>query len=293
MMVLKTHIVHALEDEIRFVDYIIGVFQGFETKNAVKTGIKKHRFVINGKDATTGIWMKTGDVVELLERSEKPKAYDKKIEIVFEDNYLAVVNKPAGLPVSGNQFKTLENCLVDQLTLSSAEDALGWALPIHRLDAPTSGLVVFAKTISARRKLGEMLEQKSINKHYHAILHGIPAEGRINSPIDSKEAISELAVVRSVGSPKNGHLSLVRLTPITGRTHQLRIHCLSIGNAIAGDKKHTNENGSFRNKGLFLAATELEFEHPMSGESLRIQIPLPNKFTSLLERESKRAERLL
>ncbi len=292
MVVLKTHIVSGLEEEIRFVDYIIGVFDGFETRNAVKTGIKKRRFLINGINAETGIWMKEGDSIELLERNEKPKAYDLDIEVVYEDDYLAIVNKLAGLVVSGNQFKTLENCLVDQLKRSPVEDALDWALPVHRLDAPTSGLVIFAKSISARRKLGEMLEQKQITKIYHAVVHGVPTEGIINAPIDGKESSSKLELIRSVASPQNEHLSLVRLEPITGRTHQLRIHCQSIGHSIVGDKKYENENGTFRNKGLFLSATQVSLSHPNTGKALQVEIPLPNKFESLLNRELRRAERL-
>lgn len=289
---MKSYTVPKIGQSIRFVDYVIGVFEGFETKNAVKKGIKKNRFAINGSFAETGTWIKTGDVIELLERSEKPKAYDKQIEIVFEDDYLAVVNKPAGLIVSGNQFKTLENCLVDQLKLSKAKDALDWGLPVHRLDGPTSGLVLFAKTISARRQLGEMLEHKKISKVYHAVVHGIPNSGEISDEIEGKKATSNLLAIRSVNSLKNKHLTLVRLEPITGRTHQLRIHCQSIGHAIVGDKQYENTNGTFRNKGLFLAATQLTFEHPITREKLEIEIPIPNKFDSLLEREARRSERL-
>lgn len=283
--------VKGLNQEIRFVDYAIGLFEGFETRSAVKTGIKKNRFQINGDKADTGRWINEGDRIDLMERSEKPKSYDKEIEIVYEDEFLAVVNKPAGLVVSGNQFKTLENCLVDQLKLSDADDALDWALPVHRLDAPTSGLVIFAKTISVRRLLGQMLEEKSITKTYHAIVHGIPNEGIIDSVIVKKEAISKLSVVKSIPSLQNEHLSLVQLEPITGRTHQLRIHCQTTGHSIVGDQTYESANGTFRNKGLFLAATELKFDHPISGQPIHVEIPIPNKFDSLLKREFRRAEK--
>ncbi|MCR9173607.1 MAG: RluA family pseudouridine synthase [bacterium] len=293
MVTLKTHTVGILKESIRFVDYLIGVFEGFETRNAVKTGIKKRRFLINGELAETGTWLKEGDRIELLERREKPKAYDKKIEIVFEDDYLAIVNKPAGLVVSGNQFKTLENCLVDQLQPSKASDALDWGLPVHRLDAPTSGLVLFAKTVSIRRAMGEMLEDKRIEKRYHAVVHGIPKEGEIEVPVDGKQAKSQLKLIETVDSIQNEHLSLVELEPITGRTHQLRIHCQSIGNPIVGDQLYGNPNGTFRNKGLFLSSTQLKFLHPITQAFVDVQTPIPNKFTSLLKREAKRAERYM
>jgi len=291
VIILQTHIVQEISEKERFVDFIIGVFPGFETRNAVKKGIKQQRFLLNGEVSGTGNWVVEGDRIDLLERTVKPKAYDKEIEIIYEDDDLAIVNKPAGLVVSGNQFKTLENCLVDQLIKSSREDALEWSLPVHRLDAPTSGLVLFAKTISTRRKLGEMLQNGAISKEYHAIVHGIPGEGIIDLKIDGKEAVSRLKVVRSVPSLQNEALTLVQLEPVTGRTHQLRIHCQSIGNAIVGDQKHGNSAGTFKNKGLFLAATRLQFTHPVSMEEIQVEIPLPHKFSSLLNREEKRVQR--
>ncbi len=291
MIVLETHIAPELYEKVRFVDYAIGLFKGFETRSAVKKAIKKKRFSIQGEAAETGTWVRGGERIDLLERQEVPKAYDRDIDIVFEDEFLAIANKPAGLIVSGNQFKTLENCLVDQVQKSNQEDALDWALPVHRLDAPTSGLVIFAKTLAARRILGEMLELKSISKKYHAVVHGIPDSGEINRAIDSKEARSRLSKLQSVPSLLNGHLSLVKLEPITGRTHQLRIHCKSIGHSIVGDQLYENEAGTFRNKGLFLAATELSFRHPITEEQVEVSIPVPHKFQSLLEREDNRAKR--
>lgn len=291
MIILKTYTVKEISTAIRFVDFAIGLFPGFETRNAVKKAIKQKRFLLNGVVAGTGNWVHSSDRIDLLERTIKPKAYSKEIEIVYEDDDLAIVNKPAGLVVSGNQFKTLENCLVDQLKLSSKDDALSWGLPVHRLDAATSGLVLFAKTISTRRKLGEMLKGGTISKLYHAVVHGIPKEGRIHSQVDGKEATSVLKLVRTVSSIQNEALSLVQLEPVTGRTHQLRIHCQSVGNAIVGDKKYSNPEGTFRNKGLLLAATRLEFQHPETEARICVEIPIPNKFESLLNREEKRALR--
>lgn len=291
MIILDSHTVLDIDERIRFEDYVIGLFQSLETRSSVKKAIKKKRFLLNGEVAETGNWMAQGDRIDLLEKMERPKAYDKDIEIVYEDDFLVIVNKPAGLIVSGNQFKTLENCLVDQVRDSSAPDALGWALPIHRLDAPTSGLVIFAKTMNARRKLGEMLESKTISKKYHAVVHGIPEISEIDAPIDLKASKSVLAVIRTVASLQNGFLTLVQLEPITGRTHQLRIHCAGIGHSIVGDKQYENEWGTFRNKGLMLAATNVSLQHPITEEELSVSIPIPNKFTSLLEREEIRAAR--
>jgi len=289
--VLETHIVNLKEERIRFVDFAVGLFSGFETRNAVKKGIKNHRFLINNEPARTGTWIKSGDRIDLLVSRNRPKAYLMEIEVVYEDDHLAVVNKPAGLIVSGNQFKTLENALVDQLQIRDTADALDWALPIHRLDAPTSGLVIFAKTHSSRRILGEMLERKEIRKEYHAIVHGKIEAVEIKSDVGGKMAFSRVKLVRSVFSLKNDQLSLVLLQPVTGRTHQLRIHCAAQGSPIVGDKLYGNADGTFRNKGLMLAATSLSFHHPITGIKVDVQISIPPKFESLLKREENRAKK--
>lgn len=280
--------VSGLTEPQRFVDFAIGLFEGFGTRNAVKKGIQRNRFYLNGNFPQTGTWVNNGDVIDLLLDSRKPKAYDLRIEIVYEDEFLAVVNKPAGLRVNGNAFKTLENCLIDQLKPSNQTDALSWGIPVHRLDIPTSGLVIFAKTSLARRILGEMLENREISKTYHAIVHGKPENQIISVDIDGKKSLSKLELTSSVKSLKNGDLSLVRLHPVTGRKHQLRIHCASIGCPITGDKTYMGDAGTFTHKGLFLSATSLEFTHPFTKEKVSIELEVPAKFYSLLSREQRR-----
>lgn len=291
VIVLTRHTAYNIKDSIRFLDYTIGVFDGFETRNAVKKGVKNERFLINGVKAETGTWISNGDVIELLAPKNRPKAYQMDVDIVYQDHHLAIVNKPAGIVVSGNRFKTLEHALINQLEMPDLNDALDWALPIHRLDAPTSGLVIFAKTRSARRALGEMLESKDVRKTYHAIVHGSIDVEDITSEVNGKSALTKVSKVRSVASLKNDQISLVALQPVTGRTHQLRIHCASVGCPIVGDQLHGDPQNTFRNKGLMLAATRVEFVHPITGGFIDIEVPVPPKFQSLLEREARRAKR--
>lgn len=289
MEVLAQFVVDSVKNETRFVDAAIGIFPTFETRSAVKKGLKKHRFLVNGIEPNTGTWIYEGDCISLLEdQSKTPKAYRKHIEIIFEDNDLAVVVKPPGMIVSGNQFKTLENCLVDGLVPSVAADAFAWSKPVHRLDAATSGLVLFAKNKTTRRLLGEMLEDKSIEKVYHAIVQGQTTDQEIHAVIDGKEATSKLHVLQEVRSLKNDWLSLVELRPTTGRTHQLRIHCAGIGTPIVGDQLYANEKGTFTHKGLFLSAVGLKLKHPMNGAELDFRMETPSKFESLLGREERR-----
>lgn len=290
MVVEASFVVSNLENPQRFVDVAIGIFVGFETRNAVKKGIKRKRFFLNGTIPETGSWVKNGDRIDLLEISQKPKAYDFLITILYEDEHLAIVLKPAGMVVSGNQFKTLEHCLVDDLKLSDAPDALAWGLPVHRLDAPTSGLVIFAKTNQCRRALGAMFENNEIHKTYHAVVHGTMESQDISTSIEGKQAVSKVTFCSSVPSFLNGSLSLVKLEPQTGRTHQLRIHCASVNSPIVGDKLYGNAAGTFTHKGLFLAATALKFIHPITHENIQVETPIPPKFQSLLNREKSRWE---
>lgn len=286
----QTYIVKELTSEIRFIDFAIGLFPQLKTKNSVKKAIKKERFLLNNELATSGRWVKLGDEIKLVDGIQNvPQAYDLVIDIVFEDNYLVIVNKPAGIVVSGNQFKTLENALIDDAKLSTDDDAYKWVKPVHRLDAQTSGLVVFAKTASVHILLAKLFEERKINKVYHAIVTGkIEEDKQILLPVQGLTAKSELKVIKSIPSLQNEFLTWVELYPKTGRTHQLRIHCAGIGHPIVGDIIYGEKNNTLLHKGMFLAAVELNFIHPKTKNEVKIEIPVPNKFELFFNRESKR-----
>lgn len=273
---------------MRLVDYCIGLFELLPTKNAVKKAIKRGILWHNGEIARTGSWVSEGDVIELHENIAIPKAFPLEISLVFEDEYFAVVNKPGGLPVSGNAYRTLENALVNQLRQSSEKDAYKWAKPVHRIDAATCGLVLFAKTISVHHKLSKLFEDRKIEKEYVAILSGAIENQKIESSIDNKSAISLVDVISKVPSLLNKELSLVNLKPLTGRTHQLRIHCAEVGHPIVGDKIYAGNENTFRHKGLFLQANKLSFSHPINGKIVSFQLEIPPKFNSLMNREERR-----
>lgn len=289
-MVLASHIVTDLTESQRLSDYLIGRFEAVSTRKGIKKAILQHRIRVNDQLATTGYWVKKNDVITLLEvRTAPPKDFDLELQIPYEDDFLAVVVKPAGIPVSGNLFKTLYNALGDNLKRSSQPDGLRWPLPIHRLDTATSGLVIVAKTHGVRVALGEMLENKSIQKRYRAILQGtLLGDGTIDLPVQEKEALSTYHVVENIPTLKDTSLTLVDFYPITGRTHQLRIHASSMGTPIVGDKLYQNNTAMKTDKGLFLCAVEVQFQHPVTNEKLHIEIPMPEKFTSYLEREKRR-----
>lgn len=291
MIVKEEYIVGDENLDVRFVDYCIGLFPQISTKNAVKKAIKRKELIHNGNEASTGTFVQKDDVIQLVDSDFlPPKEFTIPIEIVYEDNYLVVVNKPSGLVVSGNQYQTLENAMVNQTSVSSEKDALKWAKPVHRLDSATSGLVLMSKTMSVHRKLAQMFEEKHIEKEYHAIVMGEPdcKSGKIEIPIAEKESVSNYEVLKTVNSLRSGKMSLLKLIPETGRTHQLRIHSASMGNPIVGDILYGEKGNTLLHKGLFLVATKLKFKHPVKECLVELQIDIPHKYNSLLDREERR-----
>ena len=291
MIILDQHIVSQQIVQQRFVDYCIGVFPQLMTKNAVKKAIKKEELFINGALATTGVWIKKSDIIDLIDNQKRIlKPFPLSIDVIFEDDYFVVVNKPSGLVVSGNLFRTLENAMVDKVQSSIQQDKNQHAKPVHRLDAATSGLVIMSKTANAHRGLAKLFENRCIDKVYHAIVSGEFGEntGVINQEIQGQNAVTGFEVKTVINSLRSEKLSLIKLSPKTGRTHQLRIHCSDNGNPIVGDLLYSEEENTLLHKGLFLSATRLAFKHPITNELLEIEIDIPHKFKSLLEREERR-----
>jgi tRNA pseudouridine65 synthase/23S rRNA pseudouridine1911/1915/1917 synthase len=246
---------------------------------------------LNNQNVEGGRYLKNGDCITLIDLEKTPpKTYQLKLKVIYEDDDLAVVVKPAGINVSGNQFKTIQNALSFNLKPSLSPDTLPWALPVHRLDNQTSGLLLVAKSKTARVILGQAFEQKSIKKTYQAIVIGQPyaSLGLIDSKINNKEAITAFKILKQVNSLKSQILSLLELYPKTGRTHQIRIHCAQLGCPILGDKLYGEEGMILKNKGLFLCAVGLQFKHPISKKELVFSIPTPYKFIKRLENEQRR-----
>ena len=245
---------------------------------------------MNGSATSTGYWLKGGELIELFDpENTKPKTYNLPLEILFEDEYLAVINKPAGLLTSGNSFKTVTNALLFNLKPTKEIDALDWPLPVHRLDKATSGLLVIAKTKTARALLGQQFENKLVEKTYTAVVLGeIIGEGLLNDPIDGKSAITYYKSLKQARSLRSKNLTLIKLSPKTGRKHQLRIHMSQMGHAILGDGLYSPPDLALKYKGLFLCANEIKFENPLKKQCVHIKIEIPKKYYKRLESEEKR-----
>ena len=289
MIVLEKHIVPIGEYHIRLQEYAGTIFEKLQTRSALKKAISRKTILIDGEIAATSNWIKAGQVIELIaSESAVKKVFQLKLPIVFEDEDFAIINKPAGFPTNGNYFKTIENALPYNLKVSTKKDTLNFPKPVHRLDNPTSGILIIAKTKTAQINLHKQFEEKGIQKEYHAIVVGkIPENGTINADIHTKKSLTIFKTTRQIPALQNEFLSLVQLEPKTGRTHQLRIHLSSLGFPIVGDKLYAPKN-VMMHKGLFLCATKIELKHPITDEKIHFKISVPPKFNTYIEREHKR-----
>jgi 23S rRNA pseudouridine1911/1915/1917 synthase len=203
--------------------------------------------------------------------------------VLFEDDYLAVIHKPAGILVSGNSFKTITNALVRNIKKSKLPDATK-PQPVHRLDFETTGVLLVGKTSSSIRALNKLFEDKYIKKTYYATAIGeIDSEGEITTNIDGKTSKSNYTLCKTVLSKRFGTLNLVQLEPQTGRRHQLRKHLSFIGHPILGDKVYGVEPLILNGKGLYLHAYSLQFTHPFTHEQLFFKDELPERFKKIFD----------
>ena len=283
MQLIETHVVEKLESPIRFQEYGVGIFNSVPTKSGIKKAIKKQLIFIDGVLASTSKYISGEEKIELFqsETSSVFKRLKLKLEVLFEDEYLAIVYKPAGILVSGNKFITIANGLTQNLKKSKQSNAVK-PQPVHRLDYQTSGLLLVGKTSTAIIELGKLFQNKEIKKTYFAITIGaMNTVGRINFLIDKKVAQTKFEVIKTVVSERFGYLNLVKLAPKTGRKHQLRKHVAEIGNPILGDKKYFLEHRVLTGKGLFLHAAALDFVHPFTKDKISITKELPKKFAKI------------
>ena len=225
----------------------------------------------------------------------KPEAEDIPLEILYQDEDLAVVLKPAGMvvhPAAGNEDGTLVNALLyhlDHLSGIGGEKRPGI---VHRLDKDTSGLLLVAKDDAAQQALSAQLQERAMEKRYLALVEGIPKEaaGRIEAPIarsrkdrkkmavdpEGREAVTEW---RTLAAGRG--CALLEVHILTGRTHQIRVHMRHIGHPVAGDPIYGLQRG-VRVERLMLHARLLCFTHPRTGERMRFTAPLPEAFARSL-----------
>lgn len=271
------------EKPVRLQEYGVGIFEGLDTKSAWKKALKKGGVRVNNTPGTSATYICGGELIEWQPLPKKPssKALILPLEVLYEDAHMAAIYKPAGLLVSGNSFKTLARALEQNVKPSHEKDAC-LPQPVHRLDYPTTGLLLVGKTTTAIRAFNSAFEQKKMDKTYLAICIGsLKNEGTLVSPVDAKPAQAYFKCLAKVPSSRFGSLSLVLLHPKTGRRHQLRKQLAALGHPILGDQTYGVSPLILKGKGLFLHAFSIGFKHPNNGENMYIEAPLPKRFLNI------------
>lgn len=287
-MIVEKHTVEKVANRQSIYTYLPGKSKKILSRKGIKKALSRGDVFVNGQKATFDTPVKNGDQITIEEHLVVHHIYEAPLTVHFEDEHLALIEKPAGWVVSGNQFKTILNALPYNLKKSKKEDALLHPLPVHRLDQPTHGLLLIAKTYSASVQLSQLFEERKIKKKYIALIHGfLNSNGNITSPINGKKSATYFRTIDQQKNKRGNHLTLIELRPKTGRKHQLRIHLSRLGFPIVGDKKYKKEEPHVKNKGLFLSAVGLQFVHPVHKEKIKIEIDLPKKFQRFLRLNSR------
>ena len=312
-------IVEKNENNLR-VDVLINKREELISRTRIKNLILKDKLKLNdeviispSKKVMTGDKL-TLSIPEPEELSLKP--YDLKLEIIYEDEDLLIINKPAGIimhPGAGNYDKTIVNALMhyDKNSLSNIGDELRPGI-VHRIDKNTSGLVVIAKNNETHENLSNQFSDHTITRVYQLLIWGKlrPSSGRIETYITrssknrqlmevsqskGKRAITNYKTIETFENDKTPTLSLVECKLETGRTHQIRVHMTYMGNSIVGDDKYKKKYKKLKNidMGLesliskldrqFLHAKTLGFIHPRTNEEMVFSSILPQELNNLLK----------
>lgn len=247
----------------------------------------QHKIFVNGDPQHNDYTVQPGDVITaaLDEPTPEYPAEAGELTVLYEDEHILAVDKPAGMlvhPSRATMTGTLANRVVAYYEKTGQKSAFH---PITRLDRDTFGIVLLAKNSHIHAKLSQLHKEGKLQKTYHALVWGeMPEkEGVIDAPIARRPLPSLLRYVSPEGKPSltryrvleaEGQTSRLALQPITGRTHQLRVHCAYVGCPILGDPQYGNEQSCKGFSGQILCAKRLEFTHPITGKQLVLESQL-------------------
>ena len=280
---------------------ILSILKGdLAFSSAAITFLKKREdgILLNGQHATVRKIVAIGDVLSLHyedtenDLNESIIPVKLPLEIIYSDRDIIIVNKPPYMPTHpshDHQRDTLANALAYHFKNMKTPFVFR---AVNRLDNQTSGLVIVARNKISAKRLSEDLRAGKIKKSYFTVLHGCPSptEGRINLPIKRAENSKIIRMVAEDGAPSltqykvivsNEMYAAAFASPITGRTHQLRVHFSSLGHRICGDTLYGYPSEYIDRQALH--AFRLEFPHPSSGEPMRVYAPLPDDIRSLCD----------
>lgn len=257
---------------------------------------------VNGKTVVkAGYGVKAGDHVAFTIPDAVESTVEKEnipITILYEDEDVAVVDKPCGMvvhPAAGNESGTLVNALLYAMDSLSGIGGVKRPGIVHRLDKDTSGVMMVAKNDMAHESLSRQLSERTMEKHYLAVVEGVmkQEEGEIDKPLgrskkdrkkmavdpEGREALTRWQLVENLRDA-----ALLNVHILTGRTHQIRVHMQSIHHPLAGDPLYGFSKGGVRVPRLMLHAYTLDFTHPRSGERLHFEVQPPKEYMSAVER---------
>ena len=260
--------------------------------------IEEEKILLNGKPFKASTKSKSGDEILILDIEPKAlelESKDMNLDIVYEDSFVAIVNKPKGMvvhPGAGNYDNTLVNGLLHEIDDLSEINGVVRPGIVHRIDKDTTGLLMIAKNDKASLSLTEQLKNHTCKRKYHALVYGVINEnrGRINAPIArSKEDRKKMAV------DKDGKTAITNFTVLkrfekytyiecqleTGRTHQIRVHLEYIGHPLVGDQVYGRRK-VIGDQGQFLHAKVIGFNHPDTNEWMEFDSELPEYFIEFM-----------
>lgn len=285
------------EKEIR-IDKFLAEITDF-SRSTIQKMIEESYIKVNGKNVKSNYILKLNDLINIDDSYKEEMDIEPekiKLDIVYEDEYLMVINKPSGMvvhPGNGNTNHTLVNALMgytNSLSNNNGEIRPGI---VHRIDKDTSGLMLVAKTNKTHELLAEGFKNKSINREYLALVIGElkTDNGMIDAPIgrdkndrkkmtvtdeNSKRAVTHFKVIKRY----KGY-TLIKLKLETGRTHQIRVHMKYIGYPVYNDPVYTNNKTT--EFGQFLHSYLIDFIHPITGKLIHYECPLPKEFKDFVD----------
>lgn len=292
------------------LDKFISEMEEDLSRTTIQRLIEEEKVLVNEQKVKTSYKPISGDKIKIIVE-QRPKlelkAQKIPVQIMYEDKDIVVVNKPKGMvvhPANGNYDGTLVNALLgmyeDKSDWSFSEDEENFRPGIvHRLDKDTSGLLIVAKNDVALMKMSKEIQERKVTKKYIALVKGnVPDdEATIDLPIArstkdrKKMAVDEKgknAVTYFKVLKRYDRYTLLELKIATGRTHQIRVHMSYIGHPVVGDEVYSNGKNEFEVKGQMLHAWKLEFIHPITGEKINLEAPVPDYFKEILEKLNDR-----
>ena len=299
MFTHKNCFTSSLEESHLRLDALLSLRFPDKSRSYFQFLIKQGYVLVNGKAMKKRERSKPGDEIEIYfqitpEIDLTPESID--LEILYEDEHLIVINKPAGMvvhPAPGHHRGTFVNALLFHCKQIDSDDPLRPGI-VHRLDKDTSGILIAAKTRAAHTGLIDLFAKRKIEKTYLAICIGTPRDGLIDVPIARHASRRKEMTICMQGRAskticqvlaQNGSLSLVKLELLTGRTHQLRVHLKHIGAPILGDETYGNAviNKKFSTKRQLLHAYFIKFFHPITQQILSLTAPIPEDLKEAIE----------